>query len=135
MRDGFDKLSTAYLFPEPVERNNHKKIKMMNEKKIKELFKAHKADIPDDGFSERIIRRLPERRSILPQIIMSGFIMIGLILTFIVPGFTTLISEQISSLITSIHHLQMPSASSITVYFGVLALLGTIGYSVARVDI
>ncbi|MDR0437762.1 MAG: DUF5056 domain-containing protein [Bacteroidales bacterium] len=107
----------------------------MNEQSLKKLFTSYKVDIRDDGFSERVIHRLPERRSILSQIIMSGFIMLGLILMFIMPGFAALVLEQISSLITSINHSQMPSASSIAVYFGMLALLGTIGYSVARVDI
>jgi hypothetical protein len=104
----------------------------MNEKDLKNLFTTHKADIPDDGFSERVIRRLPERQSILPQIIMPVFIMIGLILTFLVPGFTTLVLEQIHSLITSINHSEMPSAMAVTTYLIMLGLLSTIGYSVAR---
>ena len=107
----------------------------MNNKEFNDLFKSHKIEIPDDGFSEHVIHRLPERRSILPQIIMSGFILMGLVLTFAMPGFTTLVLEQIHSLITSIHHSQMPSASAIAVYLGMLGLLGTIGYSVARVDV
>ena len=107
----------------------------MNEKDLKKLFTTHKVDIPDDGFSERVIRRLPERRSILPQIIMSGFILIGLILTFMVPGFSTLVFEQINSLITAIIHSQMPSAMAVTTYLVVLALMGTIGFSVVKVDV
>jgi len=104
----------------------------MNDKDLNKLFKSHKTDIPDEGFSERVVRHLPKRRSILPEIIMPVFIMIGLILTFLVPGFTALVLEQINSLITSINHSQMPSIGSIAVYFTLLALLSTIGYSVAR---
>jgi len=104
----------------------------MKEKDLKNLFTTHKAEVPDDGFSERVIRRLPERQSILPQIIMPVFILIGLILTFMVPGFSALVFEQIHSLITSIQHSQIPSAGSIAVYLCLLALLSTIGYSVAR---
>jgi hypothetical protein len=107
----------------------------MNDKNLKTLFKSHKVDILDEGFSERVIHRLPERRSLLPQMIMIGFIMIGLIFTFAMPGFSGLIIEQIYSLIASVGHLQMPSASSIVVYFGLLALLGTIGFSVAQVSV
>jgi divalent metal cation (Fe/Co/Zn/Cd) transporter len=107
----------------------------MNDNDFKKLFTTHKADIPDDGFSERVIRRLPERRSVLPQMVMIIFIMIGLILTFAMPGFATSVIEQISSLATSISHSQVPSASSIAVYLGMLALLGTIGFSVAQVEV
>jgi divalent metal cation (Fe/Co/Zn/Cd) transporter len=107
----------------------------MNSQELKRFFNAHKADIPDDGFSERVVRRLPKRQSVLPQLIMPIFIIIGLILTFATPGFAPVVIEQIDSLVNSISHSQMPSASSIAVYLGLLALLGTIGFSVAKVDV
>jgi len=107
----------------------------MKNEELKKLFGTQKTNIPDDGFSERVVRRLPERKSLLPQIIMITFIMIGLMITFAMPGFATSVVEQINSLVISISHSQIPSATSIVTYLGMLALLNTIGYSMARVSV
>jgi len=105
----------------------------MDDQDFKKIFTTHKSDISDDGFSKRLIEQLPERKSILPQAVMIVCIMIGLILTFAMQGFTPLF-EQINSLITSISHLQMPSLSSIFTYLGVLIMTGFIGYSIMRTE-
>ena len=105
----------------------------MNDSDIKKIFIAHRVDIPDDGFSERVISRLPERKSILPQAVMSVFVMIGLAITFAIHGITPML-EQLNSLVTSITLLQAPSLSSVIAYFVVLSLMGIIGYSVAQAD-
>ena len=105
----------------------------MNDQDLKKIFLEQKVDIPDEGFSERVIRQLPERKSLLPQVIMITCITVGIILTIalqsIVPVF-----EQIELLINSISRLQIPSLLSIATYISVLALLGIIGYSVAQAD-
>ena len=105
----------------------------MEDKDFKKLFTAHKLDIPDKGFSERVIRRLPERKSILPQIVMVVFIMIGLALTLVIQGITHLI-EQINSLFISISRLQAPSPSSVIIYLVTLTIIGIIGYSITQAD-
>jgi len=98
---------------------------------FKKIFVAHRVDVPDEGFSERVVRQLPKRSSMLPQIVMAVFIMLGLALTFAFQGVTPLI-EQINSLITSISRLQAPSPIAVITYLGVLGLTGIIGYSVAQ---
>jgi len=105
----------------------------MNEHEIKKLFVAHRVDIPDEGFSGRIIRQLPERKGILPQIVMVAFTMIGLALTFAIQGVAPLI-EQINSLITSIGNLQAPSLISVITYISMLGLVGIVGFAVAQTD-
>jgi len=107
----------------------------MNDNDFKKLFEAHKIDRSDDGFLERVVRQLPERKSLLPQMVMIAAIIIGFTLTFAMPGFTTCVLEQIYSLTASINQLQAPTASAIITYFGLLTLLGTVGYSVAQVDL
>ena len=102
----------------------------MNDLDLKKIFITHKVDIPDDGFSECVIRKLPERQSMLPQAVMVVFVMIGLSLTFAIQGVSPLL-EQINSLITSISQLQAPSPSAVITYLGVLGMIGIIGYSVA----
>ena len=106
----------------------------MNEQDLKKIFITHKVDICDDVFTQRVVSRLPERKSILPQIVMSVFVMIGLVITFAIQGVTPLL-EQINSLITSVIQLQAPSLSSVITYFGALALMSIIGYSVAQADV
>ena len=94
---------------------------------------AHRVEIPDEGFSERVMGQLPERKSILPQVVMVAFVMLGLAFTFAIQGVTPLL-EQINSLITSVNHLQTPSLSSMITYICFLAMTGIIGFSVARAD-
>jgi len=105
----------------------------MNDQDLKKIFVAHKVDISDDGFSERIIRQLPERRSILPQMVMVVFIMIGLVIIFVVQGVAPIL-EQINSLVSSICQLQAPSPIAVLTYLGILGSTGIIGYSIAQAD-
>jgi len=105
----------------------------MNEKDLKEIFKAHRIDIRDEGFSERIIRKLPERRNVLPHIIMVAFIIIGLSFCFIIQGITPII-EQVNSLITSINNLQAPSPSSVITYIVLLGTIGLISYPLVKTE-
>jgi len=105
----------------------------MNEQDLKKIFAEHKTDIPDKGFSERIIKQLPERRSILPQIVMVVFILIGLALMFALNGVAPLL-DPIAGLITSVSRLQAPSPSSIVIYLGFLSVVGIIGYAIAQAD-
>jgi len=105
----------------------------MNEQDFKKLFVTHKADIPDNGFSERIVRQLPERTNILPQIVMTVFIAIGLVLTFAIQGITPLLT-QIGNLVTSISHLELPSLISVIAYFSVLGLVGIISFATVQVS-
>jgi hypothetical protein len=100
----------------------------------KTIFEAHKVEFPDDGFSERVIRQLPERKSILPQVVMAAFVMIGLVLTFAVQGGFMPALEQINSLVNSISRMQIPTASAVITYISALAMIGVIGYSVAQAD-
>ena len=105
----------------------------MNEQDFKKLFINHRVDVPDEGFSERVIRQLPERKSMLPQMVMVVFTMLGFALTVAIQGITPLI-EQMNSLVTSVSHLQIPSPMSIITYISALALTGIIGFSVAQAD-
>jgi len=106
----------------------------MDKTDLKKIFSDHKVDIPDDGFSERVIGRLPERMTMLPQIVMTTFVVVGLTLTFAIQGFVPVI-EQIESLITSVSQLQIPPPSAIITYISLLALTGMIGFSVAQAEV
>jgi len=104
----------------------------MNDQDFRKIFTDHKVDIPDEDFSERVIRQLPERKSKLPQIVMIFFITVGLVFTFAIQGVIPFF-EQINSLITSIGRLQAPSIYSIITYINLLIIAGVIGYSIVHV--
>jgi hypothetical protein len=104
----------------------------MNDKDFKKLFLDHKVDIPDDGFSERIRRQLPERKNRLPQLVMILFMMIGFVFLFLVQGITPLF-DQIINLTESISQQQAPSAGAVITYCSLLAAIGIVGYSALKV--
>jgi hypothetical protein len=106
----------------------------MNEQDFTKTFEACKYEFPDDGFSERVIKHLPERKSIFPQIVMAAFVLLSLVIMFLIQDFTPIL-EQINSLINAMSQLKIPSASAIMVYFSVLGLIGLIGYSVVQADV
>ena len=107
---------------------------MMNEQELKNFFDENRSEIPDNGFSKHVQQQLSPRTSIFPQIMMLICIVSGLSLAISVIGFST-IQMQLLSLVDAVVHLQIPSASSIMTYFGVLAALSFIGFAVAETDV
>jgi len=104
----------------------------MTDQDFKKLFTAHQIDIPDEGFSDRIARNLPGRKSLLPQLIMGSLIVTGLVFVFAIQGFSP-VFDQIYSLVTAINRSQMPSISAVVTYLSILAYTGIISYSVVQV--
>ena len=104
----------------------------MIDQDLKKIFTDRKIEISDEGFSERIARNLPGRKSLLPQIIMGSCITIGLAFVFAFQGFAP-VFDQIYSLVTAINQSQIPSLSSIVTYLSILILTGIISYSVVQI--
>jgi len=107
---------------------------MINEHELKIFFAENKSEISDNGFSKHVQHRLPTRKSVFPQVVMSVCIIAGLSLTIAITGFST-IQTQLFSLINSVVHLQIPSVTSIMTYLGMLAALSFIGFAVAETDV
>ncbi len=103
----------------------------MNDKDLKAFFKAHQTDIVDDGFSKQVMRQLPARTSILPQIVMAFCIVVGLTVTILIQGIDTIILN-LTQLITAIGNLQMPSIQSLVTYLAGLAILGCVGFAIGQ---
>lgn len=103
----------------------------MNEQKIKELFAAHKTEVPDDGFTRQTIGRLPDRRGLVWQWLMGICMVAGIVFTYLALSSPPVV-EQIELLVRAITMHQMPPLTSVVVYVGVLAFLGTLGYSVVQ---
>ena len=105
----------------------------MNEQDFSKIFEAQKREFPDEGFSERVFRNLPERKSLLPQIVMAAFVMLGLSLLLATRVFD-IVLEQVGSLFDSIVQMQVPSASAVIIYLGLLGMVGLIAYSIMQAD-
>ncbi len=49
----------------------------MNDVQIKGLFRSQKTEVADNGFSRRIVARLPRRGNMMPQVIVALFSLAG----------------------------------------------------------
>ena len=118
-------------------KNQKSKIKngksKMKNSDIKKIFLAHRVNFSDDGFSKDVFRRLPERKSMLPQIVVVMFIAFGMAIMFAFQGFVPFL-EQIDNLVISVSRFQLPSPSAIITYCSVFVLTVMIGFSVAHAD-
>ena len=105
----------------------------MKDQDFNNIFIKHKIEIPDKGFSDRVIKKLPERKSLLPKFIMLASIIIGLVMFFLIIEIAPLV-EQINNLVASISKLQIPSLSSVFTSIGLLSILGIISFSLLYAD-
>lgn len=106
---------------------------MSEDKEFQYLFKSIKDEIPDKGFSQEVMNKLPKRLNILPYLIIVVCAILGLSLTLNIVG-VELFVEQIYSFALSLSRLEMPSISSITTYIVGLILLSTVSFAIYRTD-
>ena len=100
---------------------------MSDDKQLYDLFKANKAEFANNGFSKRVMRRLPKRNSLLPQIIITLCLISGMVLTFWLQGDSSLY-KGIQEMIVSLSYAQVPSFTAINDYIIVLLLIGSISF-------
>lgn len=101
---------------------------MLDDKQLYDLFKSNKTEFADNGFSERVMKRLPKKSNRLPEAIILVSLALGILLTIWLQGFRA-IYEGIHNLILSLSHIQMPSIVLLNEYLIVLLLFGSIGLS------
>ena len=106
---------------------------MSDDKKIHELFQSQRREIPDNGFSQRVMKDLPKKNSLLPKIIIPACFILGCILTFIVQS-PFLFLEQLNDLGIAISQFRIPSASSVITYFIGLLIFVSIGLGMYQID-
>lgn len=105
----------------------------MNDRELRKIFTDRKAEVQDDGFTERVLGRLPERPSRFPQLVMAVCITIGVALIFAFVDFASM-AKQFEILAASIARTEMPPPGAVAVYLGVSVVAGMIGYSLSRVE-
>ncbi len=105
---------------------------MKKDKKYDEfsgLFAAHKAEVPDNGFSQRVMQTLPDRSysSPLRYIVVALCALATLAWVFLTDdGF---IVGAIADLVVAACTLSAPSPASLFAYVGLVLLLGTVGFA------
>ena len=102
-------------------------MKSISDKEIKYFFDTAKQEIPDRGFSRRVMRRLPQDQSPAYHWIVWFFGVIGLLIAWVTGG----LAEFLGYLATfgrTIAGANLPNLSSSVIYL--LVLGGMIGFSI-----
>lgn len=81
---------------------------------VKKFFSENRIDVPDDGFSRRVMRRLPDRTRRISRLWTAVCVVIGLLIFFRNKGFSVLVS-----CFDGISHLLLPVAMVLILLWGV----------------
>ena len=90
-----------------------------SDNELKHYFRHHKKEIENNGFSESVLRKLPEKKS--PYYIIYLCLLAGILL-FILPNGYDQVLITLNDFILSIGYLQLPSIQSIFI-IGTLLLI------------
>lgn len=96
-----------------------------DDKIIRQFMHAHKHEIEDNGFSRRVIRRLPERGKRMPDVLTAVCTVLCCILFYVFNGFGFLlraVTEIIAS--QSLHLAANANLPALLIAAGVLAIVG-----------
>jgi hypothetical protein len=103
----------------------------MNESEFKKIFADHKFEVPDDGFTDSVVARLPARGTLFPRLVMAACIAVGLSLTLFGVGVAP-VWEQLKALADALSRMEMPPAGALAVYFSIVAACVMAAYSLAK---
>jgi len=99
---------------------------------VSAFFATHKAEIPDNGFSQRVVEILPDRAYNLRSLpLRSIAVAVGAIVTLAVVFLfgNDLVTGAVADLIVAACTLSAPSPMSLAMYGGLIALLCTVGFT------
>lgn len=99
---------------------------------IQEYFYSNKKDIPDNGFSRKIIKKLPDRMNMLPCIIMALCSVLCLIILFVFDN-AMFIQEYYYIMADVLTTEQLHLFSDFAVYsLGIIVPFASISYGLYR---
>jgi hypothetical protein len=101
---------------------------MSNDKELYDFFKSNKADFQDDGFSKRVMKQLPKRYSILPQMIILFCAFLVTVSVIALQGAPLI--EQLNEMAASLNNLQPPSNFVMAIYVFELILFAIAGFAI-----
>ncbi len=99
---------------------------------LESLFSAHKTEVADSGFTQRVMETLPDRShsSPLRYVLVALCSVATLAWVFFIDG--GFIVGAIADLVVSVCTLSVPSPASLLTYVGMVGLLGAVGFAVYR---
>jgi len=97
------------------------------------VFGALRHDFHDDGFTAEVMARLPQRGSIMPQIIVAVFAMLGVVATLALVGIDAILG-RVLDFVAALSRLQLPSALSVVAFFFKKKTMGCIGWAVFQAE-
>ncbi|MDR1454410.1 MAG: DUF5056 domain-containing protein [Tannerella sp.] len=104
---------------------------MLNDKELEHFFKTGKTEIPDNGFSKKVIKRLPEKTGIFPQIIIACFAVAGAVAAVAIQGLP-FFTESLEQMIMTVSQAETSPFSALIPYSASLLILGSVGYAFYR---
>jgi hypothetical protein len=104
-----------------------------NDKDLERLFKECRNEIPDNGFTENLKDRLPQRPSFLPQIVMCICILVGMAFVFMIHSFETIV-DNTYKFVLAVSQLQCPPIDLTLTCLGVLFCVCTIAYAMVTTE-
>lgn len=103
------------------------------EEELREVFGKGRKEFADEGFTRRVMRQLPQRRSLLPQVIVAVCAVVGIGLTILILGFEPLAGAA-QAMAAPLAGMQMPS---LVLWLGCLAVAAAstlVGLAICRAD-
>lgn len=105
---------------------------MQNDKEFKQLFKSKQQEISDEGFSENVINRLPEKVRIWPQMVVVCFAIVGIMLMIAIQGEDFF--KELNTASMSIEQMNEGLYSYFLLCFVGMLLSGSVGYAIYKSD-
>lgn len=98
---------------------------------VKKFFSENRIDVPDDGFSKRVMRRLPNRTRRISRLWTAVCVVVGLMIFFRNKGFSVLVScfDGIFSDVLA-RHEQLNNPHMLLTVGLVLLLMWGVGFAV-----
>jgi hypothetical protein len=102
-------------------------MKSISDKEIKHFFDMAKQEVPDRGFSQRVMHRLPQDQLPAYRWIVWFFGVVGLLIAWATGGLVEFFG-YLATFGRTIAGAQLPNLSSVVIYL--LVLGGMIGFSI-----
>jgi len=99
---------------------------LTSDKELKKLFKNAGKEIPDQGFTRRVMRSLPQEKHSASRWIVWAFATIG-VLTASFTGALSVFTNTLATFGHNIAHLQKPEAPTAIIYL--MTIIAIVGYT------
>lgn len=100
---------------------------------VRKFFEENKIDVPDDGFSRRVMRRLPDRERRLSRVWTAVCAVLGVLLV-VKNDWLGVVWAQVQGLFDKASELPLMSGSHVVMFLSVLIVISLWGYKAISED-